>query len=308
MNNNLQEFKPQLAIDINKVKRLPQELMCSDKYDGIRCTVFDGVAYSRSLKLLPNLFIQEYMSTHGDILDSFDGEIIIGNPFAKDVFSQSTSGVMRVQEQPDFKFYVFDMYLPGVPFYQRYKRLKALISVCGLDRVVLVEHKEITQESIEQEELQALERGAEGLMLNNSNGMYKCGRSGTKQPELMKVKRFKDEEFLITGYEPKYHNTNEATTNELGRTARSSHKGNLVPLDTLGALVLVTKDNKSFNVGTGFDDKLRKELWDKRQELIGKYAKIKHFEIGAVEVPRLPVFLNISEMMFIGLRNEMDMS
>jgi len=293
-------FKPQLAIDINKVKTLPKELMCSDKLDGIRCTIFNGVAYSRSLKLIPNLFIQDYIKQHAELLQSFDGELIIGDKFAKDVFSKSTSGVMSSDKQSDFKFYVFDMYQPDTSFIDRYKTLKHQLISCKLDRVVLVEHQEITQEDIQQKELQALKRGAEGLMLNDANGMYKCGRSGTKQPELMKVKRFKDEEFMITGYEPKHHNANEATTNELGRTARSSHKENLVPLDTLGALVLCTKDGKSFNVGTGFNDELRLALWNKREALIGQYAKIKHFEIGAVEVPRLPVFL--------GFRSTIDMS
>ena len=293
------EFKPSLAIDINKVKTLPKELMCSSKYDGIRCTFFSGVAYSRSLKLIPNLSIQAFAKKHMEILERIDCELIIGNPFAKDVFSQSTSGCMRIQGEPEFTIYAFDLYLPDTPFKERYKLLSDLVSAAGIPNLVLVHHWSIDASEINQQETRAVVLGAEGLMVRDANGLYKCGRSGTKNPELMKKKSFTDEEFLIVGYEPKYHNANEAKKNELGRTSRSSAQSGLVALDTLGALTLTTKDGRLFNVGTGFNDELRLNLWKDRMGLIGKWCKIKHFLIGQVEVPRLPVFL--------GIRDEIDM-
>lgn len=292
------EFKPSLAIDIKKVKTLPTNLMASEKLDGIRCTFFGGKAYSRSLKLLPNKSIQEYARKHMEILERIDCEIIIGPKFAKDVFSQSTSGVMRQEGEPDFTIYAFDLYISELAFKERYKLLEALVGAAGLSRLVLVQHAAILASEVSLEERRVLLEGAEGLMLRDADGLYKCGRSGTKSPELMKVKAFIDEEFTIVGFEPKYHNANEAKTNELGRTSRSSHKENLVALDTLGALTLATKEGLKFNVGTGFDDKLRYALWCDRANLIGKLAKIKHFPIGMVDVPRLPVF--------IGIRSELD--
>ena len=289
------EFKPSLAIDINKVKTLPNQLMSSEKLDGIRCTFFGGVAYSRSLKLIPNKYIQKYAKDNAALLEGIDSEIIIGDKFAQDVFSQSTSGCMRIEGEPEFAIYAFDLYLPNVPFKDRYKALEQRVLASDCLRLVLVHHSTLNATEIDLAETAALSRGAEGLMLRDANGMYKCGRSGTKNPELIKKKAFIDEEFLIVGYEPKYHNANEAQTNELGRTKRSTHQENMIPLDTLGAIVLETKDKKRFNVGTGFDDKLRYQLWRERAELIGKLCKIKHFPIGAVDVPRLPVFLGIRE-------------
>ena len=293
------EFKPSLAIDINKVKTLPANLMYSKKLDGIRCTFFGGRAYSRSLKLIPNEFIQSYAQEHKEILHGMDCELIIGDEFAKDVFSQSTSGCMRTKGEPNFRIFVFDLYIPELAFKDRYKLLQRAQEASGLDRLVLVHHESITASEIDLVESRVLQEGAEGLMLRDSNGKYKTGRSGTKNPELMKKKLFVDEEFLIVGFEPMYHNSNSAQTNELGRTSRSSHKENLVELDTLGALVLKTQNGLEFNVGTGFDAGLRKSLWRSRKNLLGKYAKIKHFPIGQVDVPRLPVFL--------GIRSEIDM-
>lgn len=292
------EFKPSLAIDIKKVKTLPTNLMASEKLDGIRCTFFGGKAYSRSLKLLPNKALQAYAESNKEILERVDCEIIIGPKFAKDVFSQSTSGVMSQDANVYFNLFAFDLYIPGLPFKERYKLLKTLCEASFLPRLKLVEHTPILASEISLMEQVVLSEGAEGLMLRDAEGFYKCGRSGTKNSELMKVKAFVDEEFTIAGFEPKYHNANEAKTNELGRTSRSSHKENLVALDTLGALTLVTKEGLKFNVGTGFDDKLRYALWCDRANLIGKLAKIKHFPIGMVDVPRLPVF--------IGIRSELD--
>jgi DNA ligase-1 len=296
---NLIEFKPQLAIDINKVKTLPNELMCSAKYDGIRTTFFSGIAYSRSLKLIPNLYIQAFAKKHADVLHGLDCELIIGNPFAKDVFSQSTSGCMRIQGEPEFTIYAFDLYLPSTPFKERYKLLSDLVLRSGVPNLVLVVHTPLEASEISTHEAAALAQGAEGLMLRDANAQYKCGRSGTRNPELMKVKSFTDEEFLIVGYEPKYHNANEPKKNELGRTARSTSKDGMIALDTLGAFVLQTKDNRQFNVGSGFTEEMRKNLWDIRGSLIGKWCKIKHFLIGQVDVPRLPIFL--------GIRDEIDM-
>ena len=79
---------------------------------------------------------------------------------------------------------------------------------------------------------------------------------------LLKVKRFEDGEAGILAVEEQMHNGNEATTNELGRTQRSSHKENKVPMGTLGALVC--KDVETgiqFNIGTGFTDEVRQQLW-----------------------------------------------
>lgn len=293
-------FKPSLAIEFSKVKTLPKNLLASPKLDGIRFCVFGGVAYSRSLKLIPNKFIQAYVKEHASALEGVDGEIIIGSPTAEDCFNVTTSGVMRIEGEPDFRLYVFDVYWENKIYYSRYHH-NLLINVGSFPaRVKLVEHTKVSS----LEEIQALEEkylslGYEGLMLNNADALYKCGRSGTKNPELIKKKIFTDSEFEIVGYEPKYTNQNEAQTNELGRTFRSSSKEGKFALETLGALILKTKGNTTFSCGSGFTDDSRDFYWGIRDSLSGQFAKVKHFEIGAYKVPRHPIF--------IGIRNLIDL-
>ena len=151
-------------------------------------------------------------------------------------------------------------------------------------------------------ELQAYEQyclnlGYEGVILRDPNSMYKHGRSTAKEGGLLKVKRFEDGEAGILAVEEQMHNGNEATTNELGRTQRSSHKENKVPMGKLGALVckdLVT--GIQFSIGTGFTDKLRKDMWAHRDTLIGATVKYKSFKIGVKDAPRHPVFLGMRDV------------
>lgn len=286
-------FKPQLAIEQTKVKTQPSNMYMSEKLDGIRCIVFGGVAYSRSLKRIPNLSIQAYVNYWAHILEGFDGELIVGDKNAPDVFNQSTSGVMRIEGEPDFTFWAFDRYHHDATWLERYAFL--VNNNLLPDRVKVLEHFLVEDdESINHFEAKMLAQGAEGIMLRDADAKYKCGRSGTKNPELQKVKRFVDNEFEIIGWEPKYTNTNEAKTNELGRTARSTAKDGMVALDTMGSLILRTSKGDTFSCGSGMTDAIREDLWECRETLMGQLAKVKYFDVGnGYNVPRFPIYIGI---------------
>jgi DNA ligase-1 len=286
-------FKPQLAIEHTKVKTQPTNRYMSEKLDGIRCIIFGGVAYSRSLKRIPNLSIQAYVQHHAEAMEGMDGELIVGDKNAPDVFNQSTSGVMRIEGEPDFTFWVFDQFHPTANWLERYARLVNHSRLPA--RVKLLEHFPVEDEAMIYEfERDMLAQGAEGIMLRDTDAKYKCGRSGTKNPELQKVKRFVDNEFEIIGWEPKYTNTNAATTNELGRTARSTAKDGMVALDTMGSLILRTSKGDTFSCGSGMTDSIREDLWERKETLMGQLAKVKYFDVGTgYLVPRFPIYIGI---------------
>lgn len=301
-----QGFKPLLAIEHTKVKTQPVNRMVSVKLDGIRCMIFGGVAYSRTLKKIPNKCIQQWAEDNAELLEGMDGELIVGDLYSPTVFNASTSGVMRIEGEPDFTFYVFDRYHPSNSYETRYNDMEPdwINNENWPVRTELVQHDSI---GVSDDLLDALEKhylglGAEGVMISDGDATYKCGRSGTKNPELQKVKRFTDSEFEIVGWEPKYHNANEATTNELGRTARSTAKDGMVALDTMGALKLKMFDGAEFSCGSGFTDEIREQLWQIRDTIVGRWAKVKYFDASGPSgyaVPRFPIFL--------GLRDERDM-
>ena len=277
--------------------RLP--VFISNKLDGIRCLVIDSVVYSRSLKPIRNKHVQQLFGKPE--YNGLDGELVVGDIYAKDVFQKTTSGVMSAEGAPDVKFYVFDICTaPEETFTARrfilHHKLKNLPSDSNV--VMLEQHYVETlydlQQYLEDERI----KGGEGLICRNPDGKYKYGRSTPKEQLSVKLKFFETEEFEVIGFEERMHNNNEATTNELGYTERSSCKENLIPMNTLGSLVLKYGDSH-FKCGTGFTDDQRQEIWDNKESYLGKLASIRYMSVGQAILPRVPSF--------IGWRDEDDL-
>lgn len=297
--------KPMLASAAETIK---YPVFASTKLDGIRALAINGVPTSRNGKPIRNQFVQDYFKIHPE-MNGLDGELIVGSPFAKDLFQVTTSGVMSGDGQPDFKYYVFDVWNDDNKPYD-----KRLIEIATrskhADRVVVVEQRIIGSEAeLLAFETEALALGYEGLIVRSIDGRYKHGRSSAKEGLLLKVKRFTDGEAKVVGVKELESNQNEKTKDVFGNSERSSHKDGMVPMDTLGALSCIDEKGRSFDIGTGFTAEVRKALWirakskcvkDEYVGLNGLFAKYKHFEIGAKDAPRFPVFL--------GFRDKDDMS
>lgn len=289
------KFKPMLAVQADLDDLDYNDMWCSPKLDGVRAIVIDGVVMSRNLKPIPNKHVQS-MFRH---FEFYDGELIAGNPTSKSVYRDTASAVMSIDGTPDVTFFVFDhIERPGEDFNFRNARLDNATGV-----KVLPQHPIVSKVDLEKIESMYLEMGYEGVMLRKARGpnsKYKFGRSTARSQALLKVKRFTDNEYEVVGFQERMHNGNEATVNALGHTERSSHKENKIGRGDLGALVCRTADGLEFNVGTGFDDQLRRWIWGNRENLHGKLVKVKSFLIGVKDAPRFPVFL--------GFRDSIDMS
>lgn len=278
-------FKPMLATDA-ELDKLRFPLVASAKLDGIRAVVKDGVVLSRSLKPIPNKFVQSLFSHR----EHFDGELIVGDPTSKTVYRDTTSHVMsHDKEDFDVRFHVFDHIRNPTDRYQN--RLVNLRGITGNYPVKLHEQHVVTcLDTLLKLEEQMLDDGYEGLILRDPDAPYKFGRSTVKEGYLLKLKRFVDAEAEVIGFEERMHNGNEATTNELGRTRRSSHKAGKSGRGDLGAVV-VRLDGVTFNIGTGFSDAERAAIWNDQAGYLGRLVKFKYFPVGVKEAPRHPVFL-----------------
>lgn len=275
-------FRPMLATDAD-LDKLRFPLLASAKLDGVRAVVRDGVVFSRSNKPIPNAHVQKLFGKY----THFDGELIVGDPTSKACYRDTISGVMSVDGEPDVKLYVFDhVGEPSHLYNFRAERLTKSKHVVVHEQVMC-----LTLEDILKYEEQCLDAGYEGLILRDPNAPYKQGRSTVKEGYLLKLKRFVDDEATVIGLEERMHNGNVATVNELGRTARSSHKENKSGRGDLGALLLRHSSGIEFSCGTGFTDGERGEIWANRDRYLGQLAKYKHFPVGAKDLPRHPVFL-----------------
>lgn len=279
--------KPMLAGKVNLTK-LKYPVMASPKLDGVRGMVEDSTLRSRSWKTFPNPFVQDRFSI--GFYNGLDGELILGDPRAKDVYRVTNGALQREIGEPDVKFYVFDEFDNSEPYTNR---LANLVDFYGEDHIVVVEQNVIHSEGelLEYEE-SVLGLGYEGVMVRNPDGFYKHGRASENSQELLKLKRFEDSEAVIIDVYEEMHNGNEATRNAFGRTERSSHQANLTGKGTLGGLVV--RDSKSgveFQIGSGFDAAERFQLWAARKSIIGQVVKYKYFAVGVKDKPRHPVYL-----------------
>lgn len=306
-------MKPMLSADISdNLDKLVYPVYVSAKLDGIRCIIKDGRPVTRTLKPIPNRFVQNYLSS--SLFQQLDGELIVGEANDKNVMQKTTSGCMSFDGEPDFTFWVFDFYTElDYKYSKRLDMLREgftatfnseLARLQTYPRLILLNQKLITNEqellTFEQE---CLANGYEGVMLRNPNGLYKFGRSTVKEGYLLKLKRFQDSEALVIGAEELMHNANEATVDNLGHTKRSSQQSGKVPGDTLGALLVRDiATGIEFSIGTGFTAQQRDELWQLHRAgaLVGKFAKYKHFPSGVKQAPRFPVFLGFRSLIDFG--------
>ena len=279
-------------------KHLRYPLYVFPKFNGFRGYIKDGIVYTASNKPFKNRAMQEAFGRPE--YEGLDGEFVVGDPSDGDNSLNRTSSVVtRVDgDISDLQFFVFDhigdLDAPyRARFFSVYDRFEP-IDTDTRDRVMVspmvVAHS--------WEDVAALERGYvsqgwEGVITRDPEAPYKCGRSTAREAYMGKLKQFIDAEFEIIGFEERMHNTNEATVNERGLTQRSSAQAGKVGRGDLGALICRTKEGHTFNVGTGFNDAQRAELWAIRHELAGQLAKVKYHAVGSNTVPVLPVFLQI---------------
>lgn len=291
-------FKPMLSgtapADLSK---LSYPLLASPKLDGIRCIIRDGVAVSRSLKPIRNDYVRASLK---GLPEGWDGELMV-----KGEFNDVQSAIMSREGEPDFSFCVFDWHVPRTDdnltiepshFQGRLELLALWVDEVNRDFVELVPHRLVNSpDELTAFEAECLEAGFEGVMVRDPEGPYKYGRSTVREGWLLKIKQFEDTEAVIVGFKERMHNENEATTNELGLTERSSAKDGKRPAGDLGAFECVTDDGAEFDCGGGMTDAQRADFWVRKDELLGQTIKFKHLPPPGGrkdgQAPRHPVFL-----------------
>jgi DNA ligase-1 len=291
-------FAPLLAKPVEFKYLDYTNLWVSPKLDGVRAVIRDGIVLSRKLLPIPNKHVQSILGNRPE-LEGYDGELICGPANADNVYTKTFSATMAVEGVNDVIFHAFDHITnPTDEYWARHARLKEQRWV-----VKVPQHPADSEDAVLAIERMYLEEGLEGVMLRTFSGprsFYKFGRSTSKECTLLKLKRFESSEAVLIGSQEQMHNGNEATKDELGRTKRSSHAENKTGKGTLGALIC--RDIESgveFNIGTGFDDATKQDIWNRRGSLEGSIVKYKSFKIGVKDAPRFPVFL--------GFRSAIDM-
>lgn len=274
------------------IKYWPGRVLASPKLDGIRCLTHPSLgAVSRNFKPIPNHIIRSVLSPLDCEVPYLDGELVTFTDGVVDDFNTIQSKVMsRDTDLEEWRFMVFDYFHdPALPFMDRLEHASGKIRKKGY-------HYNLVEHTVLNYPLQffayaedCLASGYEGAMYRAISGPYKEGRSTLSQGWLVKWKEFADAEGTVVGFQEKMHNANEQTKDAFGLVERSSHKENMQPTGTLGALVLKTQWG-TLNVGTGFTDAQRQLIWDSQESYVGMKCTFKYQSFGTKDAPRFPVF------------------
>lgn len=277
-------MKLMLAGKAPELEKLRYPVLVSPKLDGIRAYVWGGRLWSRNNKLIPNGYVQSMFGKA--IFNGLDGELIVGDPCSPSCFRDTTSVVMSDFKPCDeLRFHAFDIIVaPEVrtPFSKRLEYVRKIVR----GRYVVVPHlAAFSSKDVEGQEQAAVDAGYEGVMLRDPSGFYKYGRSTPREGGLLKLKRFEEAEAIVVGFEERMHNGNEK--DRFGK--RTSHKAGKTGRGDLGALICFD-GFVEFNLGSGFTDDERAEIWRNKKKYLEKKVTYKFFPTGSKDLPRFPTF------------------
>ncbi len=297
--------KPMLASTVQpeELENLTWPALVSHKIDGIRCIIHPTLGpVTRSFKPVPNEYVRETLKDAAAEL-YLDGELVIS---AKDGellnFNATQSGIMSRSGRPDFVFYAFDCFRkPDEHYLERYIDVDFICDQMNHPRIKCVAHLWVANaDEFRRAAFDHIEHGFEGTMIRSFDGPYKSGRSTLKQGWLLKYKAWADAEGTIVGFEELMHNKNPDLRDNFDRAKRSSHKANMIPANTLGALILNTVWG-TLRVGTGFDAAQRQEIWNRNMiEVQGspdlyRTVTFRYQKHGMQDKPRFPSFKGFRE-------------
>lgn len=303
-------MKPQLANDA-VISAVQYPTILQPKIDGVRALNINGTLTGRSLDPFKGFGITEYWSKPE--FQYLDGEMTLGpDPASPDRLCSLTTGAMNafkgVTKIPTIFWHVFDWLAePELPYAERYEKLKEYVQKLDHPRVKLVpSYIANNREELDILVAKFFEDGYEGAIIRNPRSKLKEGRP-TKEGQLWRIKPWADTEMLVTGVTEGEENTNEATTNSLGRTERSSSQEGMIPNGRVGSIqgtlladcyssitgkLLFSKGLAvTASKGCMTHDEAR-YYFENQHKIVGHIVKFSFMEHGTKDLPRFPGYIS----------------
>lgn len=261
-----------------------QDVFLSPKLDGMRCYITKDGAFSReNNKLVTTKYIEEELEPFFEQFPEaiLDGELY--NHQFKDNFNEILSLARKTKLESiteeswekvkaNLQYHIFDVariahYDEATEYYTRMGYLKTYLK--ETDLVKFVETRFVVPFKLDLEDAQnrttsyfkeCLENGYEGTMIRLSSMPYEKKRSYN----LLKLKNFETEEFEIL-------DVIEGEGNRSGM---------------FGKFVLALPDGRTFKANARGDYKFYKEIWENREDYIGKLATHRFMNYTPDGVPR----------------------
>ena len=304
--------KPQLAEDFDP-KKLQWPMLMQPKIDGVRGINLFGTMTARSLRPHSNKASTLFFSQAQFL--GIDGELAADRATHPLLCSRTTSALNTIGGSPWIMWHAFDYLHPRVSHLLYKDRLAALkhhIHEVQSKCPELGAHLELIESNMVtcDEEFNAFlaeyaELGYEGGILRDPYGKHKNGRSSPTHRGLLRCKTFMAVECVVTRLLEGQSNQNEAKTNRLGNTERSTHAAGMVPNGMVGTVVatlcedarhpltgkLVHEKGETIEFGAGKLTHAERDLYFKQPGLIlGKRMIGQIFPHGVKDKARFPTF------------------
>jgi DNA ligase 1 len=246
----------------------------SRKLDGVRCIIIvdedgDVESYSRQGKRFDTLgIVEQEIKSIGLTNVVFDGEICMVDENGNESFQ----GVMKeirkknhTMENAMFKIFdclsltEFTLGEGDTPLQQRLLHLLAFLDSEDIPHISVLEQELVRDEEHFQEWVtRASDEGWEGVMIRKN-----IGYEGKRTKNLLKVKTFHDDEYVVTGVE--------------SNLIRHIVEGVDVEEEMLSRIMIEHKGNE-VGVGSGFSMEQRRLFHENPNLILGKTVTIQYFE------------------------------
>lgn len=198
-----------------------------------------------------------------------DGELLLPDMPVLQVTARAAKKFRKDGSSASLIYMIYDKVDESNPFPVRYMSLK-LLEPTFPDQVKLVETIMVNNE----EELFAAHarftaQGYEGTIVRSGDDGYNIGH---RSNSLLKLKDFQDSEFIITGV----------------IEGKGSFKGKAI-------FVCETEDGYEFTVVPEGSHEYKAELWDTREDHIGKWLTVRYQDLSKDGAPQFPVGVVIRE-------------
>lgn len=263
------KFRPMLAHRFDKNRdKVSEKIIVQSKMDGGRAYFVskEQKLYSRNGKIkkaMGHLVKQLSDVTRGlDII--LDGELYNHSMNFQDLIS-CIKRDMPNEHSHKVEYWMYDCYVPSQPDLPYAERLKMIRQFAGSQLLVCPSY-EINATDVAEYYNKFVSENFEGAMVRNPNSVYKVnGRSY----DLLKVKSFLDDEFVIVGGE----------------------------LDADGGCVFEceAKNGKLFRVRPEGSISIRENYYNNIDKLKGKLLTVRYFEETKDGIPRFPVGVTVRD-------------